>query len=73
MTTWTDEHVAEALRASHGVYADAARYLVRRHGGRCDYGRIVERVNACPTLTALAQTIRESALDQIERRMRLLT
>lgn len=68
-TPWTDEQMAEALRASHGVYADAARYLTRKYGRKCHRGTVSQRIEARPELKKLVQRIRESALDFVEKRM----
>jgi hypothetical protein len=68
-TPWTNQQVAEALRASHGVYGDAAKYLTRKYGRKCRRGLISERVNRHPALKKLVDRIRASATDYVEKRM----
>jgi hypothetical protein len=68
-TPVTNEQIAEALRASHAVYGDAAKYITRKYGRKTRRGLISERVNRYPELKKLVGRIRDSATDYVEKRM----
>lgn len=68
-TPWTNKQIAEGLRASHGVFADTAKYLTRKYARRISRGLIADRVKKHRELSKLCERIRESALDYVEKRM----
>jgi hypothetical protein len=66
---FTDDEIAQAIRISHGVFADAAKYLTRKTGRRATRDMVSKRIAKTESLSRLVRRIRENCLDYVEKRM----